>query len=143
VVPEKQGINAMNVFVSHAAKDEILAAQLADALMGAEINVLDPSAGEMPDDSWADSRARALRESDFMVILITPGAIQSEPLVNDIEYALTTRRFRDRMFTVIVGPTMKTPEDVPWILWEQPHKQIESSQEFGEVVDEVMGLATR
>ncbi len=133
----------MNVFISHAAKDEVLAAQLADALSRAEINVVDPSTIEAPDDNWAGRRSRAVEESDFMVILITPGAIQSEPLVNDIEYAITTRRFRDRLFTVIVGSTVETPGDVPWILWKQPHKQIASSQEFGEVVDEVMGLAAR
>lgn len=133
----------MNVFISHAAKDEPLAAQLAQTLTCAEINVIDPSAVEAPDDNWAGRRARAMEKSDFMVILITSGAIQSEPLVNDIEYALTTRRFRDRLFTVIVGPTVETPGDVPWILRKQPHKQIASAQEFGEVVDEVMGLAAR
>ena len=133
----------LKVFLSHAEKDEVLASQLAEQLERAGLEVLNPYNEIAPGDNWASKVARALEESDFMLILMTPGAMQSDSLRNDINYALSSRRFRDRLITVIVGSTVETSGDVPWILLKQPHKQIESSEQFSEVVDEVMGLAAR
>jgi len=130
------------VFISHAASDESLASQLAEQLERAGLEVLNPYEEIVPGENWAEKVAHGLEESDFMLIVITPGAMKSEWLRNDINYALSSKKFRDRLVTVLVGPTMESPGDVPWILLKYPHKQVASPAEFPEVVDEIMGLAT-
>lgn len=131
----------MNVFLSHAAKDESLASQLAQHLKSAGLNVLSPYADIIPGDNWAQKVPEALAESDLMLILVTPGAMQSDALRNDIEYALSSKRFRGRLMSVIVGPTGEPPRDVPWILLKQPHVQIDSASSFPDVIDELLALA--
>jgi plastocyanin domain-containing protein len=52
------------------------------------------------------------------------------------------RKYKGRLITVFVGPTLEVPREMPWILLKQPTRQIESAQEgFDEVVDEVLSLA--
>lgn len=131
----------MKVFLTHAAKDESLAAQLAKQLSAAGIDVLNPYGDIVPGDNWAQKVAEALDESDLMLILVTPGAMQSDSLRNDIDYALSSKKFRGRLMSVIVGPVGSDTEDVPWILLKQPHKQVESATGFSEVVDGLMALA--
>jgi len=131
------------VFISHAASDESLVSLLAEQLEQAGLEVLNPYEAIVPGENWAELVARDLEKSDFMVIVITPGAIKSEWLRNDISYALSSKKFRDRLVTVFVGPDVEAPDDVPWILLKHPHKRISSPEEFSEVVDEIMGLATR
>jgi hypothetical protein len=131
----------MNVFLTYAAKDESLAAQLAKQLSDAGVQVLNPYGDIVPGDNWAQKVAEALEESDLMLILVTPGSMQSDSLKNDIDYALSSKKFRGRLMSVIVGPVDSGAEDVPWILLKQPHKQVESPAGFSEVVDELMALA--
>jgi hypothetical protein len=131
----------MKVFLTNAAKDELLAAQLASRLTDAGIDVLTPYGDIVPGDNWAEKVAQALDDSDLMLILLTPGAMQSDSLRNDIEYGLSSKKFRGRLMTVIVGATVSSPGDVPWILLQQPHKQIGSPADFPDVVDELMALA--
>jgi hypothetical protein len=47
-----------------------------------------------------------------MIVLVSPAAAQSDQLAREIEYALTSKRFRNRLIPVIVKPTKK----LPWIL---------------------------
>jgi len=131
----------MKVFLTYAAKYKSLAAQLAKQLSAAGIEVLNPYGDIVPGDNWAQKVAEALDESDLMLILVTPGAMQSDSLRNDIDYALSSKKFRGRLMSVNVGPVVSAPENVPWILLKQPHKQVESPAGFSEVVDGLMALA--
>ena len=60
-------------------------------------------------------RARALRESEAMVVLLTPDALRSSWVRWEIEYALGEQGYRKRLIPVLVGDP-KILEDVPWIL---------------------------
>jgi len=130
----------MKVFLSHAAKDKAIAVELAGRMREAGLEVVNPYEEIVPGDNWAEKVAEALENSDAMLILLTPGAIQSDFLQNDLSYALGSKRFRNRLMTVIVGAAVEAPGDVPWILLRQPHKQVASPAEFGEVVEEMAGL---
>ena len=47
-----------------------------------------------------------------MVVLVSPAATESENLKRDLEYALVTKKFRNRLIPVIIRPT----SELPWIL---------------------------
>ncbi|MEO8496204.1 MAG: toll/interleukin-1 receptor domain-containing protein [Planctomycetota bacterium] len=131
----------MKVFLTHAAKDELLAAQLASRLTDGGIDVLTPYEDIVPGDNWAEKVAHALDDSELMLILLTPGAMQSDSLRKDIDYGLSSKKFRGRLMTVFVGAAAEAPGDVPWILLQQRYQQLRSSADFPEVVDELTALA--
>lgn len=53
-----------------------------------------------------------------MVVLLTPDGVNSEQVRWEIEYALGSQAFKNRLIPVIVGSPDKIQRDsVPWILW--------------------------
>ncbi len=131
----------MRVFLSYARKDADLARQFAARLEAdGRFNVWLADEEVAPGDNWAEKTGKALKESEWMVILLTPSAFRSDSLRSDIEYALASKKFEGRFFSVFVGPTLEAGKDMPWILLKLPHRQIESSREFNEVVKEIRAL---
>jgi hypothetical protein len=132
----------MKVFLSHARKDSTLARQLADCLSRAGITIWAADDEIVPGQNWAKKVGKALDAAELMVILLTPRALESDSVRQDIEFALTSRKLEGRVFTVFVGPTLKVGKDIPWILLTLPHQQVESAQDFPEVVKEIQILAS-
>ena len=107
----------MKVFISHAAKDIALARKVATVLTKAGLEVWDDQK-IMPGENWAERVAEALRESEAMVVLLTPDALQSNWVRHDIEYALSEKRYRKRLIPVLVSSVSEesAQEQIPWIL---------------------------
>ncbi len=133
----------MKIFLSYAQKDATLASQLAERLKKKGFTVWTSGEEVMPGDNWAKKIGKALDESELMIILLTPRALESEWLRQDIDYALGSKKFEDRVFSVFVGPTLELNKDMPWILLKLPHHQIESARDFGVVVKEIQALSDR
>jgi hypothetical protein len=130
----------MRIFLSHARKDDHLARDLGDRLARAGFAVWMSEEQITPGENWAKKLGKALDDSQFMVILLTPKALESDGLRQNIEFALGSKKYADRVFSVFVGPTLEAGKDVPWILLKLPHCQVQSSQDFGEVVKEFRAL---
>ncbi|PYS24893.1 MAG: hypothetical protein DMF72_03810 [Acidobacteria bacterium] len=105
----------MKVFISHSSKDEVLASKIASYLEDAGLEVWYDKREIMPGDNWADKIAQGLRESDAMVVLLSEGALSSEFMRRDIDYALSQKPFRRRVVPVFVGYPRERQDDVPWI----------------------------
>lgn len=106
----------MQVFLNYAEADEALARRVANALTETGLKVWDDRY-ILPGQNWAEEVARALRESEAMVVLLTPAALRSTQVQRTIEYALGEEAYSHRLIPVIVGPPEKLPEkDIPWIL---------------------------
>jgi hypothetical protein len=133
----------MKVFLSHARKDGALARQLADQLTRSGFAVWIPEEEIGPGDNWAKKIGKALENSEWMVILLTPRALDSDWLLLDIEFALGSKKYEGRVFSVFVGPTLEAGKDVPWILWKLPHRRIKSAKDFANVVKEIKALSAR
>ncbi|MEJ7811960.1 MAG: toll/interleukin-1 receptor domain-containing protein [Gemmatimonadaceae bacterium] len=106
----------MKVFLSHSDADELLARQIAASLAQAGIEVLNAGREILPGDNWHEKVAQALRESDAMVILVTPESLRSTTVQRDLEYALTNKQYSQRVFPVIVGAMNAESTMIPWIL---------------------------
>ena len=57
----------------------------------------------MPGDNLGHEVARALEESQAMVVLLTPEALHSPWVKWEIECALSGTRYRNRLIPVLVG----------------------------------------
>jgi hypothetical protein len=109
----------MKVFISHSHSqtDEPLVRKITAALQKAGLQVWDERMEIFLGDNWAEKIAQALRESDAMVVLFTPNALDSKWVTHDFTYALGEYRFRNRLVTVLAGSPEELPEDkIPWIL---------------------------
>ncbi len=128
----------MKVFISHASPDRELAWKLAAKLSEAGLDVWNPYEEIAPGDNWAMKVGQALEASDLMILLITPAAAEAESVRREMEYALTAKRFRGRLLSVVIG----RQTELPWILSKQAVQRIDlPEQGFGDVVDEVLALA--
>jgi hypothetical protein len=66
--------------------------------------------GEVPRGSdWLGQVSRALNRCEGMIVLVSPAAMTSDLVKREVEHALTSDRFEDRLFPVIIRPTKRVP----------------------------------
>ena len=114
----------MKVFLSHSFGDSQLAKRIGDYLRNEGFEVWDNSQ-ILPGENWAEQAGEALKNSDAMVILITPESINSSQVTYEVGYALGKKDYKGKLVPV-VSDTPKKPvkkKDVPWVLngFEQVH----------------------
>jgi hypothetical protein len=80
--------NSMKVFLSYSHRDDALASRLTKTLESEGVRVWYGSRDILPGDNWAEKIAKALADSDAMVVLISPSALESSSVKREIEYAL-------------------------------------------------------
>ena len=129
----------MKVFISHSSKDEALATKVVSYLEEEGLDVWYDKREILPGDNWADKIAQGLRESDAMVVLMTPSALDSDFAWRDIEYALSQKPFKRRLIPVLVGDSEDFPRDrIPWIF---DHLQTIQLGENGEDEEQLKQIA--
>ena len=107
----------MKVFISHSRENKALVRRVGDALGRAGLDVWNEEQEIFPGDNWAAKTAQALEEAQAMVVLLTPEALNSTWVSREIDFALSTERFKNRLIPVLVGlDDSIAMEKVPWIL---------------------------
>lgn len=102
----------MKLFMSYAHNDRDVAGKLASKLAQAGYEVWSPDQYLFPGDNWPLKIGEALQQSDGMIVLLSPDAVKSDWVRHEIEFAIGSTRYQDRLIPVLVRPT----EDIPWIL---------------------------
>lgn len=106
------GITQTNkVFLSYADADRKWAELIADGLMQRGFAVWYDARQVLPGDNLAAMVSRALEESGWMVVLISPHSLKSRAVRSEIDYALGTLRYAHRLIPVII----KNSADMPWV----------------------------
>ena len=117
------------VFLSYAHDDAAFAERVCKALADSGFEVSDPDRDHLPGDNWAGLVARALEESDAMVVLLTPAAIASPDVKRNIEYALGAKNYSNRLIPVVVGGLKRFPRtEVPWIVRRMPWFELDDTE---------------
>ncbi len=107
----------MQVFISYACEDGELARRLSRSLQDAGFDVWLDENNILPGDNWAEKVSQALKESQAMVVLVSPAAMDSKWVRHEIEFALGAKEYSGRLVPVFVGPRDKIPKDkLPWSL---------------------------
>ena len=125
----------LRIFLSYAQSDRPWARKISELLEAAGFQVFDPADELLPGDNWSLEIGRALDRSDAMVVLISPAGVRSPWVQREIQYALGSERFQDRLIPVEVEPT----DDFPWVLNHLPWIKLEGNlAEAGEQVSKIL-----
>jgi TIR domain-containing protein len=103
----------MKVFLSYSHRDDALASKLAQALESEGIGVWYGGRDILPGDNWAEKIAKALADSDAIVVLLSRNALESPSVKREIEYALGVKDYRYRLIPVVVALFPASPSRVP------------------------------
>jgi hypothetical protein len=129
----------MKVFISHSSKDEALASKVVSYLEQAGLDVWYDKREIMPGDNWADKVGQGLRESEAMVLLVTPSALGSNSLRRDIDYALTQKRFKGRLVPVLAGDAQRFRGwSIPWIFDHLPIISLSENETSDKDLDQIV-----
>ena len=93
----------MKVFITHSHGNRPLVRQVVKTLKQAGLDVWDDEYDTYPSDNWAKVTGEALEQSDALVVLITPDALDSVIVHRDVGFALSNIQFEYRVIPVLVG----------------------------------------
>ena len=122
----------MKVFISYSTPDEKWADRLRSALTKRDVEVWDPASQITAGENWGLKYGRALENSDAIVVLVSPASVKSDWVRYEIQYALSSPQFRDRLIPVLVRQT----EEIPWIL--RKLKVIHATQDIDETARRIV-----
>ena len=113
----------MGVYLSYAEADEKLAGELAEALRAKGVPISDPARDLPVGENWALQIGLALERADAMIVLLTPNSLEAKHVNQEIDFALTNRHFKNRLFPVLGAVDAAS---IPWILRELGVANIEA-----------------
>jgi TIR domain len=93
----------MKVYITHSHGNRSLVRQVVKTLKQAGLDVWDDEYDTYPSDNWAKVTGEALEESDALVVLVTPDALDSVIVHRDISFALSNIQFEYRVIPVLIG----------------------------------------
>lgn len=99
----------MNVFLSYERDGQDLATSLRTQLSMAGFEVWDPTTGLLPGDNFGTSIEAALEKSEAMVVVLTPQALRSPFTDREIQFALGSPRYKNRLIPVVTKGSIKAP----------------------------------
>ncbi len=105
---------AMQVYISYAHADQIVALEIHKRLTRAGIKTWIDARNLFPGDNWPLLAGKALEKSDAMVAILSPASLSSEWFRGELQYALGSERFQRSLFPVVLGSV--TPSDLPWVV---------------------------
>ncbi len=127
----------MKVFISYSGPDEKWADLLRTALSKYDVEAWDPASQIAPGENWGLKYGKALENADAVVVLLSPDSVKSDWVRHEIQYALSSPQFRDRLIPVVVRPT----EEIPWIL--RKLKVIRATKEPDETARRIVTVLRR
>ena len=95
----------MKIFLSYASEDREVAQMIAKTLR-------DEGHDVYPEAHWPKDLRAALKRAEVFVVLLSPAAVGSPYVNEEIRQALVSRQLEDRLIPVILNPSTQ----VPWIL---------------------------
>ncbi len=97
------------IFLSYSSQDERTASAIHDELRrDYGLNVW-WDGNVPPGNDWLRRVSRALNRCDGMIVLVSPASMTSDLVKREVEHALTSDRFQDRLFPLIIRPTKQVP----------------------------------
>jgi len=107
----------MKVFITHSHGNRPLVRQVVKTLKQAGLDVWDDEYDTYPSDNWAKVTGEALEQSDALVVLITPDALDSVIVHRDVSFSLCNIQFEYRVIPVLIGVERSVAaENFGWII---------------------------
>src|SRR5438552_6784627 len=124
------------VFLSHASQDHAKARRLRELLVAHGIPVWFSPHHIRGAQQWQDEIGGALARCTWFMVLLTPHAVKSMWVKRELNYALTERRFEDRII-----PLLFKKCDMRALSWTLPQLQsIDFTKDYGNAIDELLRI---
>ena len=134
----------MKVFLSYAHNDSFLAKEITYALEERGLDVWNAEMQILPGDNFAEKTSEALKESDAMIVLITPESLNSKNVLMEIGFALGNISYDRRVIPVLVGSEENISwKNIPWILRKLHMAHISNPEQTDEVIDQIAEVLMR
>ncbi len=108
------------IFLSYNRLDREVAERFADLLKEAGYRIANPADSIEPGQNWLLVVGQALERSDAVVLFLSSAALRSDATTHELEYLLSTKKFKDRVVPVLVSEDVP----VPWIVRRLPFVSI-------------------
>lgn len=89
------------LFLSHSSQDRQFAARLAEVLRGHGIRVWYSQTHIKGAQQWHDEIGKALKRCDWFTVVLSPSAVRSMWVKNELLFALNQHRYRNRIAPVL------------------------------------------
>jgi hypothetical protein len=122
----------MHIFLSYERADQELARRLGEQLSGKGFDVWDPAREVFPGENWARKVGDALKMADAVVVILSPDAVKSELVQQEIQFTIGDPKKEGRLFPVLARRT----SDIPWILTKL--KVLDASKGVGNVISSIV-----
>ncbi len=128
---------ATQVFISQARNDREIADSLASELKRRGFSVWEEKEVS-PGQKWDSYIESALENSDLMVALLREHSYSSSYVRNELEYALFSERFKNRLLPVFIASSReKKFLRIPWVLESLKHLKFDESTPMQIIVERV------
>ncbi len=117
------------IFLSHSSKDRKFATELAGALRHHGISVWYSQTHIKGAQQWHDEIGKALRRCNWFVVILSPSAVKSIWVKNELLFALNQHRYRNRIAPVLYKNCKY--ENLSWTLSNFQIVDFRTSQENG------------
>ena len=107
------------VFLSHASQDRPFAQRLVRVLRRHGIPVWYSDTNIMGAQQWHDEIGAALKRCDWLVLVLSPSAVESVWVKRELLYALQQYRFNGR-----IAPLLYEPCSYDGLSWTRPQMQM-------------------
>jgi hypothetical protein len=88
------------VFLSHASQDHLIARRLKEVLVAHDIPIWFIPHRIHGAQQWQDEIGSALAKCGWFIVLLTPHAVKSMWVKRELNYALSKKRYKDRIIPV-------------------------------------------
>ena len=102
------------VFLSHSSHDREFTRNLANVLRRHRVPVWFSEVNILGAQQWHDEIGRALRRSDWFVLILSPNAVASKWVKRELVYALSDDRFENHIVPVLYKSC--DHEELSWTL---------------------------
>lgn len=124
----------MQIYLSHSDHDKKFAAKLRKELARAGQTVWDPDTEVFPGSNWLMITGGAMADSDAIVFILSNEALRSPWIIREVEYALGTLKFRNRVVSVLLD----SGAEIPWILDHLPLIKPESESDVAAIARKIV-----
>lgn len=111
------------VFLSHASQDREFASKLAGELHRHGVPVWYSETNMLGAQQWQDEIGNALRRCDWLVVVLSPRAVESMWVKRELGFALQQKRYENK-----IVPILYEPCDFELLSWVLPILQVVNFQ---------------
>lgn len=127
---------APNVFLSHSSADESTTRKLAAVLRAHGVRVWYSEKHIRAASQWHDEIGKALKQSDWLCVLLTPDSVKSKWVKHEVLYALQEDRYEGHVVPILLKSC-----DIDALSWVLSSLQmIKASRRFDAACRELLAL---